>query len=105
LESKSSIPALTFSTLQARLLEYVNTCIANGEFTERSLGRMTGISQPHIHNLLKGARKLSPEIADLLLAHLRISVLVLLTSEELASAPKKSVGSITLFPSLVDKAS
>ena len=41
---------------------HLRTRIQNGELTERSLARLTGISQPHIHNVLKGAKILSPEL-------------------------------------------
>jgi hypothetical protein len=105
LESKRSIPALAFATLQVRLLTFVNNCVSNGECTERGLARMTGISQPHLHNVLKGARKLSPEIADTLLAHFEISVVTLLTPEEIATSPRKPMSSAHLFGSAADKVS
>ncbi|MBV8831271.1 MAG: hypothetical protein JO108_18815 [Acidobacteriaceae bacterium] len=44
---------------------------------------MVGISQPQIHNVLKGTRKLAPELADKLLAKLEINVLDLLAPGEL----------------------
>jgi hypothetical protein len=46
--------------------------IHNGEITERKLARIVGISQPQMHNVLKGCRTLKPEIADLLIAQLCI---------------------------------
>ena len=46
--------------------------IHNGETTERRLAKMIGISQPQMHNVLKGSRTLKPEIADLLIAQLCI---------------------------------
>ncbi len=33
---------------------------SNGELTERGFARSVGISQPHVHNVLKGVRNLSP---------------------------------------------
>lgn len=77
------ITPLTFAGLNQRLLERVRSLIRNGELSERQFARLTGISQPHVHNVLKGARALSPELADVILAHLRISPLDLLTREEL----------------------
>ena len=53
--------------------------------TERGFARGTGISQPHLHNMLKGVRVLSPPMADLLLRHLHMSVLDLLDTDELAA--------------------
>jgi hypothetical protein len=64
----------TFEELQQRLARVVRARIGNGEFTERGLARMTGISQPQIHNYLKGARKLSPEFADRLMLRFDISL-------------------------------
>jgi predicted XRE-type DNA-binding protein len=74
---------LTFAALRQRLVDAVNVRVSNGEFSERGLARILGISQPQIHNVLKGARKLSPETADIILMRLRISVLDLLTPGEL----------------------
>jgi plasmid maintenance system antidote protein VapI len=53
---------LTFQDAQQRLLAYVRDRIHNGELTERGFARMIGISQPHVHNVLKGVRNLSIEI-------------------------------------------
>jgi len=63
-----------FQLLQTRLLDEIRARVHNGEMTERSLGRLTGISQPHIHNVLKGVRVLSLEMADHLLRRLRIDL-------------------------------
>lgn len=73
----------SFEALHVRLVEALRARIRNGELTERSLARLTGISQPHVHNVLKGARSLSPGLADVILEHLRISVLDLFQREEL----------------------
>src|SRR6188768_4318731 len=77
------IASQTFATLQQRLLERLRHRIRNGELTERSLARLTGISQPHVHNVLKGIRTLSPELVDVILSHLRLSVLDLLPRDEI----------------------
>ena len=45
-----------FEILRNRLIENIRYRIRNGELTERGLARRTGISQPHLHNLLKGVR-------------------------------------------------
>ncbi len=71
-----------FETLRGRLLECIRKRVQNGEVTERRLAGLSGISQPHIHNLLKGARSLSPEVADRILRTLDMSVLDLLALEE-----------------------
>lgn len=77
------IAPLTFAALRVRLLAHLRTRIRNGELTERSFARVSGISQPHIHNVLKGAKQLSPELADVILASLRISPLDLLSRDEI----------------------
>jgi hypothetical protein len=58
---------LTYQDAQAKLLAYVQDRIHNGEFTERGLARLIGISQPHVHNVLKGVRNLSAEILESIL--------------------------------------
>jgi plasmid maintenance system antidote protein VapI len=69
--------------LQSRLIQFVNLRVQNGDFTERGFARILGISQPQVHNVLKGARKLKPELADHIMSRLDISVLDLLESSEL----------------------
>jgi transcriptional regulator with XRE-family HTH domain len=74
---------VTFEDLQERLVRLVRRRISNGEFTERGLARIAGISQPQIHNFLKGARKLSPEFADRLMLRFGIGILDLFEPREL----------------------
>jgi plasmid maintenance system antidote protein VapI len=66
---------MTIQQLLDALRSEVCRRMANGEFTERSLAGRVGVSQPQIHNVLKGARKLTPELADRILQALGISVL------------------------------
>ncbi|HLJ15907.1 MAG TPA: hypothetical protein VKV15_15525 [Bryobacteraceae bacterium] len=74
---------MDFELLQNRLVERLRTQIRNGEITERGLARSTGISQPHMHHVLKGVRTLTPEMGDQILKCLRWSLLDLLDAEEL----------------------
>jgi plasmid maintenance system antidote protein VapI len=74
-----------FELLQLRLIAHVQQRVHRGELTERGLARHTGISQPHLHNVLKGVRALSPPMADLLLRHLHITLLDLLEANEVAA--------------------
>ena len=76
---------LSLAVLQDRLIEHIRGLIRNGEATERRLARLTGISQPHIHHLLKGVRSMKPEVADLLLGSLGLSALDLVTADEAAA--------------------
>jgi transcriptional regulator with XRE-family HTH domain len=70
-----------FKNLQERLIAVLRSRLQNGELSERRLARLTGISQPHVHNVLKGARILSPRVADLMLRRLGLSVLDLLEQQ------------------------
>lgn len=74
---------LNFQDAQLRLLSYVRDRIHNGELTERGFARMIGISQPHVHNVLKGERNLSIGISDSILNIFHISILDLASLEDL----------------------
>lgn len=78
-----------FSDLQQRLLEHIRDLLDRGEITERRLARQAGLSQSHLHNVLKGVRGLSNELADRLLRHLELSVLDLLSPAERAASPAR----------------
>ena len=73
-----------FADLQASLLDNLRTRVRNGHLTERGLARLVGISQPHMHNVLKGTRILSSELTDQILRRLSISVFDLLDSARLS---------------------
>lgn len=75
---------ISFEALLGRLIFAVNLRIKNGEYTERGLARILGISQPQMHNVLKGARTLHTDLADRLLWKLGISVLHLFDEGELS---------------------
>ncbi len=74
--------ATNFGMLQSLLVRHLRQRIHGGEITERSLARLTGISQPHLHNVLKGKRLLSIEMADRILSHLHLDIRSLLELEE-----------------------
>lgn len=69
-----------FRLLQLRLVSQIRTRVTNGEVSERSLARLTGISQPHMHNVLKGKRLLSPQMADQVMSRLHIDLSDLLNT-------------------------
>jgi transcriptional regulator with XRE-family HTH domain len=77
--------SVTFEALRARLIVFVNNRIQKGDITERGLARILGISQPQLHNVLKGARRLQPEIADRLMRKFSISILDLLEDAEIVA--------------------
>ena len=70
-----------FAELQRRLIAALQSRLRNGELTERRLARLTGISQPHIHNVLRGKRTLSFRTADLIQERACISFVELLEGE------------------------
>ena len=76
---------MSFHLLQRRVIADVQERVRRGDVTERGLARLTGISQPHLHNILKGARVLSPHMADLILRQLHINLLDLLEPRESAA--------------------
>jgi hypothetical protein len=71
---------MNFQELHDCLAEQVASRVRNGELTERGLARRAGLSQPHLHNVLKGKRYFSLQSADLVLRELGISILDLVRS-------------------------
>jgi transcriptional regulator with XRE-family HTH domain len=74
---------MTFDDLRTRLLDHLRSRISGGEATERGLARLAGISQPHLHHVLKGKRLLSLERADEILRRLNLDLLDLIPPEYL----------------------
>ncbi|MGD0773720.1 MAG: helix-turn-helix domain-containing protein [Candidatus Solibacter sp.] len=80
---------MTFNDLEQRLLDELRRRVRSGAATERGLARLSGISQPHLHNVLKGKRILSMEKADAVLRRLQIDVLHLIEPEELRESIRR----------------
>jgi transcriptional regulator with XRE-family HTH domain len=80
---------MTFNDLHQLLLEELRQRVHSGAATERGLARLSGISQPHLHNVLKGKRKLSLTKADGILHRLQIDLLQLLEPEELQESSRR----------------
>ena len=74
---------MLFADVRDSLTAVLRARVRNGELTERGLARLVGVSQPHIHNVLKGVRALSPELSDQILQHLRLSLLDLIERERM----------------------
>ena len=72
---------MTFHELEARLRERLKQMVRRGEISERQLALRTGYTQPHIHNVLKGARGVNAELADALLLCVQMSLDDLLQGE------------------------
>ena len=73
---------MLFHDLHRRLVRHLNRCVQTGLVTERGVAKRAGISQPHLHNVLKGSRLLSWESADALLREMKWDVLDLLNDDE-----------------------
>jgi plasmid maintenance system antidote protein VapI len=73
---------MNFQDLHLRFVVFLQERVRSGQVTERGLARMTGISQPHIHNVLSGKRALSPELSDQILQRLHLDVLDLMRNED-----------------------
>ena len=69
--------------MRERFLGHLRERIRSGELTERGLARVSGVSQPHIHNALKGKRILSTEMSDEILRQLRMDLLDLVKPDDL----------------------
>ena len=74
---------MNFREQQCRLIAHLHALIRSGNATERGLARLTGVSQPHMHNVLKGKRFLSLEMADQVLAQLHLDLLDFIEPKEL----------------------
>jgi len=74
---------MDFRDLRERLVAHLRDRVRSGELSERGLARIAGVSQPHIHNVLKGKRVLSLEMSDAVLRQLRIDLLDLMKPEDL----------------------
>jgi transcriptional regulator with XRE-family HTH domain len=80
---------MDFQALERRFIEHLRQRIRSGELTERKLARMAGISQPHVHNVLKGKRIFSLAMADTILHVLRLDLLDLIEPEEAAEIQRR----------------
>ena len=74
---------MNFCEQQRRLIAHLRALVRSGDATERGLARLTGVSQPHMHNVLKGKRVLSLEMADQVLAQLHLDLLDFIEPGEL----------------------
>ncbi len=78
---------MDFQELRARFVWNLRERVRRGEITERGLARVTGVSQPHIHMVLKGKRSISTQTCDGILHHLHMDLLDLITPEDWHNKP------------------
>ena len=74
--------AVDFRELQLRLVRHLQGRIRGGEITERRLARVVEVSQPHLHNVLKGKHTFSIAMSDKILRHLQLDLLDLIDPED-----------------------
>ena len=67
-----------FQELQVKLVDMARARVRTGDLTERGLARMCGVSQSHMHNVLKKIRVLSTGSADRLMRALDLQTADLL---------------------------
>ncbi len=72
-------PEMGFAELLLGLRAEIQRRISTGEWTERALARHAGVSQPHLHQVLKGQKQFSVAMADRLRIALSIRLADLLT--------------------------
>lgn len=80
---------MDFQELERRFIEHLRQRIRSGDLTERRLARLAGISQPHVHNVLKGKRVFSLDAADTILQVLRLNLLDLIEPDEVAEIRRR----------------
>ena len=80
---------MNFHDLQNRFINELRSRVHSGAATERGLARDAGISQPHLHNVLKGKRALSSEKADQVLRCLHLDLLHLIEPAELRELSRR----------------
>ena len=66
---------MTYTDLIECLLEELRSRVRSGEVTERALAQLAGLSQPHLHHVLKGKRHLSLAKADAILSNPALNAL------------------------------
>ncbi len=72
--NSSSRESASFAELLGLVRDQVRAQVRNGQITERGLALRVGISQPYLHNVLKGARQMTPDLADRLMRELNLTV-------------------------------
>ena len=76
---------MNFRELHDRLVVHLRRLVGGGELTERGLARVSGISQPHLHNVLKGKRLFSTEAADEVLRQMHLDIFDLIGEQDLVN--------------------
>jgi transcriptional regulator with XRE-family HTH domain len=83
---------LGFQQLLSALIRELRSRVENGQLTERGLARLAGLSQPHLHHILRGKRGLTPAVADRMLEVLSLDLPSLLRMQGSGAGPESGVG-------------
>jgi hypothetical protein len=94
----------SFGLLRLRLISGIRDRVRNGEISERRLAHVTGVSQPHIHHVLKGTRALSLEMADQIIERLQINLGELLSGAEAENVRACVCGTVPLLEGCIGPA-
>ncbi len=81
--------SIDFEEMHRRLVAYLLEIVRNGTVTERRIARITGISQPHIHQVLKGTKSLSMASAGQVLRAFHNDLLDFLEPEDIEEWKKR----------------
>jgi hypothetical protein len=73
-QERTTVPELYITGFCGRVIQMALLRVHSGMISERALARRAGISQPHLHNALKGIRTLSPEATDRLMRALNVTI-------------------------------
>lgn len=74
---------MNFSGMERKLIAHLRGRVRRGEISERGLARLTRFSQPHIHNVLHGVRRITAEVADAIMDRLGLEIEDLLSPDEI----------------------
>lgn len=91
---------MKFCVLRDRLLARIRGLLETGAISESQLARHLGVSQPHLHNTLKGVRGVTTQMADQFLESMGWSIADLLEPVDFEIAVRRykaSVSSRTRF--------
>ncbi len=91
--NSSPVEPLFFAALLALVRDKVRALVRNGQITERGMAARAGVSQSYMHKVLKGARAMTPDLADRLLVEMEISLIDLI-----ALAQRRGPGSEQAAP-------
>ncbi len=85
---------MSFGSLLDLAIAEIRRRVRNGDWTERSLARSAGLSQPHVHNALKGRRTPSPAAVDRIMRASGISLAELVALEKCRTCQRRMVAQV-----------